>query len=298
MIQNRSYLVNRIQDCINSYYPDRADWHEGDDITKPLKPGYAGQVEDYSQYESHERFSFGTDRGYIWRATIQDKKCFGVTITGTDSPIDWALNFCAEKTQIDKMNDAPYGYKTQSGVAIHDGFLFGYQQVREFLLERTAQAIFDGCIIIGSGHSRGAALMQIYALDASKKFCDDMRILSMDDLNITLVAPPRVFNEAGALSYDARVPRTTLIINGTDPVCNAPFDGMGYRQVARARTVRIGFKWYSWLSPLFWIPAALGAVPFLPVNALAAGVSAMSAGDHYPMHYMQNMLRYGGNLPQ
>lgn len=137
-----------------------------------------------------------------------------IAFRGTDSNINWFLNFCFAKKVI------PYG-NSKSEIRVHEGFLEEYMSVRKAI----RSFIPDGtCRIRVTGHSLGAALAVLCAVDIQYNFPDK-------DVEAILFGCPRVGNAAFSKSYDKRVFKTLRVSNGNDIVTKVPPSFFGYRHV-------------------------------------------------------------------
>ncbi len=189
---------------------------------------------------------------FSWRNTTE--YCVNITenlvtivFRGTDSKAEWTSNlaFCRKKL--------PYG-NAKSHVMVHSGFIDAYNN--EFVRTRIHKLIPDKrCRVIVSGHSRGAALAALCAVDLQYNF-------PYLDIAVYLFGCPRVGNKAFAKSYNKRVCRTVRVQNGNDIVTKLPPAIFGYRHVGAA--VNIG----------------KARIPF-----------AVSFKAHYPEEYFAGIIR-------
>ncbi|MCL2717992.1 MAG: lipase family protein [Lachnospiraceae bacterium] len=176
----------------------------------------------------------------------RDKDTLLITFRGTDSLREWFSNLTFWKKTI------PYDNIT-SDIRVHTGFINTYKMktVRGKILEAITG---DTHYIKITGHSRGAALAVLCAVDIQYNYPDR-------DIEAVLFGCPRVGNEAFVKSYNKRVDKTVRVENGNDLITKIPFPFMGYRHVGA--TVRIGAK----------------RLPFY-----------YSANDHYPHKYLSGLL--------
>ncbi|MHC1695903.1 MAG: hypothetical protein AB9835_11695 [Eubacteriales bacterium] len=139
-----------------------------------------------------------------------------VTFRGSDSDKDWQTNLTFWKKTI------PYG-NVSSPIRVHTGFLNAYKSpgVRDRL---HASITPETRRIFISGHSQGAALAVLCAVDMEYNFPDR-------DIEAVLFGCPRVGNKAFASSYDKRVFKTLNVQNGNDIVTKLPPAIYGYRHV-------------------------------------------------------------------
>lgn len=177
----------------------------------------------------------------------RDKDVLRITFRGTDSPQNWKTDLTFWKQTI------PYD-NTDSKIRVHTGFINAYKGagVRDRILkEITPEAHY----IKISGHSLGAALAVLCAVDVQYNFPDR-------DIEVVVFGCPRVGNKAFMLSYNKRVDKTIRVEHGNDIVTKLPFPFMGYRHVgAKFHIGRFKF-------PLIFSP-----------------------NDHYPHKYYSAMLK-------
>ena len=174
----------------------------------------------------------------------------GSTITivfrGTDSPDEWRSNLLFFKKVI------PYNNRN-SAIRVHSGFINAYknEKVRDKIHSLIPK---ETCRIIVAGHSRGAALAVLCAVDLQYNFPDK-------SVEAYLFGCPRVGNRAFAKSYNKRVFKTLRIENGNDIVTKLPPAVFGFRHVG----TRIG--------------VGNTRLPLL-----------LSAHDHYPNMYLKGIV--------
>ena len=154
-----------------------------------------------------------------------------IAFRGTDSKRDWASNFMFGKKAIPYDNAA-------SRIRVHEGFLNAYKSpaVRERI-----QGMITGKVrrLRITGHSRGAALAILCAVDLNYNFPDRC-------IEAVVFGCPRVGNAAFAKSYNRRVFSTLRVDNGGDVVAHVPPWLMGYRHVGvRVHVGRPGFPFFS-----------------------------------------------------
>ena len=137
-----------------------------------------------------------------------------IIFRGTDSKINWTNNFIFCKKEI------PYSNK-DTKIRVHSGFLKGYKAVRAIL---HAKIPLDSCRIRITGHSLGAALATLCAVDLQYNFKNA-------DIEVFLFGSPRVGNTAFAKSYNKRVFKTLRVTNGNDIVTKLPPKLFGYRHI-------------------------------------------------------------------
>lgn len=169
---------------------------------------------------------------------------FIIAFRGTDSYKNWINNFCLAKKVV------PYGNE-DSEIRIHCGFLKNYKSVRN----KIHKLIPDkNCRIIVTGHSMGAALAVLCAVDIQYNH-------PSKDIEAYIFGCPRVGNAAFRKSYDARGFKTLRFCCGNDIVTKVPPAIFGYRHVG--------------------IPIHIGGLS-LPFK--------ISFSDHHPKNYYRNLF--------
>ncbi len=139
-----------------------------------------------------------------------------IVFRGTDSKSEWASNFMFLKKVL------PYG-NTYSKIRVHSGFILAYKQpcVRDKIHSLIPRGITQ---IVITGHSRGAALAVLCAVDLQYNF-------PKNNIKVYLFGCPRIGNAAFARSYNRRVFDTLRIENGNDIVTKLPPAIFGFRHV-------------------------------------------------------------------
>ena len=170
-----------------------------------------------------------------------------ITFRGTDSLREWLSNLTFWKKTI------PYD-NMETEIRVHTGFLNTYKtkNVRDVILDAIEEDVH--CVKI-SGHSRGAALAVLCAVDIQYNYQDR-------DIEVILFGCPRVGNNAFVKSYNKRVNKTIRVENSNDFVTKMPFPFMGYRHVGAL--LRVGRP----------------RLPFF-----------FSANDHYPHKYLSGLIK-------
>lgn len=139
-----------------------------------------------------------------------------ITFRGTDSDADWRLDMRFWQREI------PYD-NTSTKIRVHSGFISAYKsenvrnKIHTFIKP-------DICNIQITGHSLGAALAVLCAVDLQYNFPDK-------DYEVVLFGCPRVGNAAFARSYNHRVFNTIRVVSGNDIVTKLPPAIFGYRHV-------------------------------------------------------------------
>ena len=179
-----------------------------------------------------------------------DKDILWVTFRGTDSLKEWKSNLAFWKKTIPYDNAA-------SEIRVHTGFINAYKMktVRDKILAAITKDIHHVKI---TGHSRGAALAVLCAVDIQYNYPDR-------DIEAVLFGCPRVGNKAFAKSYNRRVDKTVRVENGNDIITKIPFPFMGFRHV--------GAK----------VHTGMPRLPFI-----------FRRIDHYPHQYLSGLLNRKG----
>lgn len=158
----------------------------------------------------------------VLRERTSDTECFvrvrgdfiSIVFRGTDSLINWKNDFRFCKRVI------PYDNE-KTDIRVHAGFLETYRAIRP----RIHTLIPPGaCRVMVSGHSLGAALAVLCAVDIQYNF-------PHKDVEVYLFGCPRVGNRAFARSYNKRVFKTLRVTNGNDIVTKVPPALWGFRHV-------------------------------------------------------------------
>ncbi|MCL2633677.1 MAG: lipase family protein [Oscillospiraceae bacterium] len=216
------------------------------DIIKSLELSTAA-YRDIQPYTPHVLAVFTDERQagvkYFLR---KEEDVLYITFRGTDEPRQWLSNFRFSQKTI------PYD-NVESKIKVHTGFLNSYKNnnVRGRILNAITG---DMNYIKVSGHSRGAALAVLCAVDIQYNFPDR-------NIETVLFGCPRVGNKAFVKSYNKRVDKTIRVENGNDVVTKVPPAIMGYRHVGAK--LHTGF-------------------PEIPL--------IFSADDHYPHEYYSSLL--------
>lgn len=154
--------------------------------------------------------------GVQYSLRLSNQGLLTIAFRGTDSKGDWASNFMFSKKAI------PYG-NAESKIRVHEGFLNAYKapSVRDKIQGLMNQSVRHVRI---TGHSRGAALAVLCAVDLNYNFPDRC-------IETVLFGCPRVGNKAFAKSFNRRVFMTVRVENGGDIVTHVPPWLFGYRHV-------------------------------------------------------------------
>ena len=139
-----------------------------------------------------------------------------ICFRGSDSEKDWSFNLDFHQKVI------PYG-NIKSDIRVHSGFLNAYKSKN---VRNKIKSFINNDIkkIKLTGHSYGAALAILCAVDLQYNFCNK-------DYEVIVFGAPRVGNKAFRDSYNRRIFKTLRIENKSDIVTKLPLRLMGYRHV-------------------------------------------------------------------
>lgn len=195
------------------------------DIKKILKMlEYCGM--SYSNFQPE---AFGEELIFI-NDKKTDIQCFlrvnentlTITFRGSDSEKDWQTDSKFWKTTV------PYG-NYSSKIRVHAGFINAYKCPGIRIRIQSYVSKFEVQKIYVTGHSYGAALAVLCAVDLEYNF-------PQKDYEVIVFGCPRVGNNAFKKSYNLRVFKTLRVENIGDLVTKVPFGFLGYRHVgARLR---------------------------------------------------------------
>lgn len=107
----------------------------------------------------------------------------------------------------------PYGDTTNKNIKVHYGFIEAYKSVRQSVIDWVKKSPLKR--ILCTGHSLGAALATLAALDVQYNYPDK----TVFNYNF---GSPKVGNTHFVNSYNKRVPNTYRFVNGADIVPNIP----------------------------------------------------------------------------
>lgn len=127
----------------------------------------------------------------------------------------------------------PYDGMRDSPVRVHGGFIDAYESVRQAaVLDIIRESEYK--TVIFTGHSLGAALATLGALDAAY-WCEQWG-LERTIINRNL-GSPRVGNLAFKDSYERRVKFTTRFVNDRDLVTHLPPRELGFTHVGKQELI-------------------------------------------------------------
>lgn len=143
---------------------------------------------------------------------LDDKLLF--VFRGTDSLFDWALNFMFSKKVI------PYEKNgINKKIRVHYGFFKSYMKVRSFIHDIVKKN--EGNEIVFHGHSRGASIAALAALDVQFNFNEK-------SIGAFVIGMPRLGNDTFKKSFEKRLPDFTRIDYGSDLMPQIPPECFGY----------------------------------------------------------------------
>ncbi len=145
------------------------------------------------------------------------KNAATIVFRGSDSRKDWKTDSKFWKTTV------PYG-NYSSKIRVHSGFISAYKSPNIRVRIQKYISDFDAEKIYLTGHSYGAALAILCAVDLEYNF-------PKKDYEVIVFGCPRVGNRAFKKSYNLRVFKTLRVENSGDIVSKVPFACLGYRHV-------------------------------------------------------------------
>lgn len=155
-----------------------------------------------------------------------ERSSLSIVFRGSDSPKDWKTDFKFWQTTV------PYGNK-HSDIRVHSGFINAYKSknVRDKIHKIVRENSVEKIIL--SGHSYGAALAVLCAVDLQYNFPNK-------DYEVVVFGCPRVGNNAFQKSYNLRLFKTIRVEHKKDIITKIPFVLMGYRHVGAK--IQLGSK--------------------------------------------------------
>ncbi len=188
---------------------------------------YCGTSYKNVQAQTDEKIIFINDRKTDVQCFLRIKDAtMTVTFRGSDSEKDCKADFQFWKTCV------PYG-NFDSDIRVHSGFIGTYKSKNVRGEIHKAIKKYNIKKVVLTGHSYGAALAVLCAVDLEYNF-------PKNDYEVIVFGCPRVGNAAFCRSYNLRVFKTLRIENIGDIVTMVPFSFMGYKHVGAC--LRIGEK--------------------------------------------------------
>ncbi len=188
-----------------------------------LEKSFKKTVKDFTHFED----PYTGIEGNL--ASVEDT--FIILFKPTDNLFkDWITNFLfAKKTM-------PYEESKKSKVRIHGRYVSGYLNLKKYLHQTYINSRKNKILIIG--YSQGGGLAQICALDFQYNF-------NPEKLEVLTGAGPMVFNKAGVISYNKRVPETIRLVYGNDIVSKAPSLLFGFFHTEKELHFGTSKRWYK-----------------------------------------------------
>lgn len=153
---------------------------------------------------------------------------FIIVFLASNESLDWKTNFNFFKKgkfllSLFSKKIYPYGDPKDTKVRIHGGYVEGYLRIKAKLREYfDLTTMTEICCI---GYSMGGGIAPIAALDLQYNLN-----LKKDQIGCGFDGP-RVFNKAGQVSYDKRVPLSERFMYGNDIVAKLPPQLFGFYHV-------------------------------------------------------------------
>lgn len=142
---------------------------------------------------------------------------FLIIFRGSDGLLDWIFNFLISKKVI------PYKETgTNKKIKIHYGFYKSYMEVRDFIHKIIKETNLTE--IVFHGHSRGAVLAALAALDIQYNFIDKK-------ISSFVVGMPKLGNNSFKISFEKRITDFIRIENGSDIFTQIPPYFLGYTDI-------------------------------------------------------------------
>jgi hypothetical protein len=157
---------------------------------------------------------------------------------------------------------------------VHDGFLDAFQsvQARVFAALDEARGGRGGWRVLVTGHSLGGALATLFAAELAASIASGARA-GFTAVSMVNFGSPRVGNAAFCDAYNALVPDSVRMVNGSDAVPTVPAL-LGYRHVENGVRVTAAGAVAREEPPV--LPAE-GAAAGVPGGAVIAGVAQLAA---------------------
>ena len=156
-----------------------------------------------------------------------------IVYQGSKQLSDWLDNLKFKlvhmKAYVKTRKKTPYA-DMNSNIEVHEGFIEQYHTIREtvhaILAEHYGKGIKD---IIAVGHSLGASLSQLMALDFQYNYRDKNNFgILLNDITCINFGSPRVGNKYFVKSYNTRVPKSFRFVFEQDIVTTVPFASFGF----------------------------------------------------------------------
>ena len=223
--QIKDVLKMCIKSCINTY------------------EGKYGKV-DRSMFKKYKKYSVENvefEIGEYKNSTLV------ISFKGSSGSEDWKDNFKFNRKSV-KLNKLEVPYKgTDSNIKVHNGFIGQYRLIKSMLNGIVKQQKFCKiCNVIITGHSLGAALATIAAIDIKYMF-PNVPVVCV------LFGSPRVGNRAFAKSFNKYVKTCYNIINEEDAITKLPPWTFGYKRVKTVLNIGHVPWWKYVINPMLKI---------------------------------------------
>jgi len=158
--------------------------------------------------------------GNAQAAHVKKGKLNIIMTMGSNELLDWIMDFSISFKKV------PYKKPDQkSKVRVHNGFLKSYMNMRGWVHE-IVKGLEDGDKLLIQGHSMGAAMSTLMAIDIDYNFPGKLKT------DVILTGSPRVGNKHFVESYNKRVGAiTTRFVYKSDLVPLVPFKFLGFKHV-------------------------------------------------------------------
>ncbi len=208
-------------DCANWFFKNRPD-------NKKKK------AEEYSYSKHHLAIPFYTmpfeltDRRYFndyssganGFTAVYNAEIFVVAFDSSDNARDWRSNFKYQQKIM------PYAESATSKVRMHGAYAEGWMRLRDEIHRAFTRSRCKQVLVCG--YSMGGGMAPICALDLQFTFQ-----LAEDAIKCIIGDGPRVFNKAGKVSYNRRVPNTIRLKWGNDIVTKLPPPWFGFYHIGK-----------------------------------------------------------------
>ncbi len=149
----------------------------------------------------------GTDTQGLFGVAYGDNAVIAFRGSEETNIADWITDLKFVKQEY------PYAGTEAKNIKVHHGFMDAYRSVRDAVLKEAKSTKYER--IIFTGHSLGAALAKLAALDVS------YNVPGKAIVCYTFGAP-KVGNQEFAKSYNKRVPNTFRVVNAGDYISDLP----------------------------------------------------------------------------
>jgi len=197
---------------------------ENFDKYKNLEPD--NDLYDYDRMKEYwqEGKYFDIENVEGWYGNYKGK--FTIIFRGADGLKDWLSTLLIFRKVV------PYADKgTNKKIKVHSGFLKDYMKVRDFLHTKFKESKMKAYMI--HGHSKGACLAELCALDFAVNFKDKLKYGFA-------TGSPRLGNKYFVESFDKHLPYFASFEFESDLIPQLPFKFLGFRHLSNF--IHIGKK--------------------------------------------------------